>query len=176
MCVLGRGILAEVRKDMALLGLPSWSPAAPAHPGEKCWGKFGADQWQTFCMVNLPITLIRLWGSKPKDSREHCMLVNFLHLISAVKLAAMRKMSKERITQYKAHMHKYLTSLLNHYPNMSITPYQHLSLHFGPLLQCFGPTHAWHCFAFEHYNYLMQQILTNSKPGASGGLYIHLGD
>lgn len=76
-------------------------------------------------------------------------------------------MSEGQITDYEAHMHKYLTSLLDLYPNTNITPYQHLALHFGPLLRRFGPTHAWRCFPFERYNYLVQQIPTNSKPGMS---------
>jgi hypothetical protein len=151
---------------MVILGLPSWMPAAPAHPGEKRWGKFSADQWRTFCMVNLPTTLTRLWGSLPKDSREYQVLINFLHLVSAVKLATMRKMNEERVEEYETHMHKYLTSLLELYPNTRITPYQHIALHYGPFLRRFGPTHAWRCFPFERYNYLMQQIPTNTKPGA----------
>jgi hypothetical protein len=153
---------------MQRIVLPSWVPRAPSHPGEKKWGKLGADQWRSFCLVNLPITLIRLWGSLDVESREHKMLVNFLHLISAIKLATMRKMTKERIAQYERHMHQYLTSLLELYPETSITPYQHLSLHFGDLLERFGPTHAWRCFAFERYNYLMQNIPTNSKFGMFG--------
>lgn len=150
---------------MNLVFLPSWLPAAPAHPGEKKWGKFSADQWRTFSMVNLPVTLIRLWGLKNRESRKHRMLVNFLHLVSAVKLATMRNVNEEQITGYEYHMHEYLTTLLDLYPETSITPYQHLSLHFGHLLRRFGPTHAWRCFPFERYNYLMQNVPTNGHLG-----------
>jgi hypothetical protein len=163
--VLGCGVLKEIREDMLRLELPSWSAAAPAHPGEAKWGKFGADQWRAFCLINLPVTLIRLWGNFDADSREHKMLVNFMHLVTAVKLATMRKMTKDRISQYESHMHQYLTSLQSLYPEKDLTPYQHLSLHFGPLLRRFGPTHAWRCFPFERYNYLMQQIPTNNHFG-----------
>jgi hypothetical protein len=163
--VLGRGVLQEIRKDMKRIELPSGVTPSPQHPGEKKWGRFTADQWRTFCTVNLPITLIRLWGPKDKDSREHRMLVNFMHLVSAVRLGTMRKITPHRITQYNSHIHQYLSSLSELYPNNSITPYQHLSLHFGTHLQRFGPTHAWRCFPFERYNYLMQQISTNNKFG-----------
>ena len=165
--VLGRQTLSEIRKDMKRTQFPSWMSTAPAHPGESKWGKFSADQWRTFCTQVLPITLIRLWGSKPKGSRERDMLDNFMHLVSAIKLATMRKMTPSRIAQYEHHMHTYLQTLLKLYPDITITPYQHLSLHFGSLLERFGPTHAWRCFPFERYNYVMQQIPTNQKFGTS---------
>jgi hypothetical protein len=164
-CVLGRRVLQEVRNDANRMQLPSWLSPAPKHPGEKKWGKFTAAQWRAFCTINLPITLIRLWGGKDKDTREHRMLVNFMHLVTAIKLATMRTMTPTRIEQYQSHMHQYLQSLLDLYPHTSITPYQHLSLHFGAHLQRFGPNQAWRCFPFERYNFLMQQIPTNSKFG-----------
>lgn len=163
--VLGRDTIAEIRRDMHEITLPSWFTRAPSHPGERKWGKFTADQWRAFCMVNLPITLIRLWGSKPKDSREHKMLINFMHLVTAVKLGTMRKVTGTSIAAYELHMHKYLTGVLKLYPHTEISPYQHLALHFGTMLQRFGPTHTWRCFPFERYNYLLQKIPTNSKFG-----------
>ncbi|KAJ3506647.1 hypothetical protein NLJ89_g6753 [Agrocybe chaxingu] len=163
--VLGTEVLAAVREDMERLSLPSWVPRAPAHPGEKRWGKFSADQWRTFCTLILPITLIRLWGSHPEDSREKQQLDNFLHLVAAVKIGTQRKITKSDIAQYEIHMHTYLTTLLTLYENAEITPYQHLALHFGPLLENFGPTQSWRCFPFERYNYLMQKIPTNQKFG-----------
>ena len=147
------------------LALPSWVSPAPKHPGESSWGKFTADQWKSFCTINLPITLIRLWGAKPHDSREYRMLANFMHLVTAVKLATMRQMTERRILKYESHMRKYLTTLLELYPDTTITPYQHMALHFGDMLRRFGPTHAWRCFPFERYNYLLQQTPTNSKFG-----------
>jgi hypothetical protein len=163
--VLGRETLREIRNDMAHMQHPSWLDPAPKHPGERKWGKFTADQWRTFCTINLPITLIRLWGGKDKKSREYQMLENFMHLVAAIKLATMRKMTPARIQQYKSHISQYLSSLLDLYPHTSITPYQHLSLHFGDHLERFGPNQAWRCFPFERYNFLMQQIPTNDKFG-----------
>jgi hypothetical protein len=51
-------------------------------------------------------------------------------------------------------------------PGADYGPYQHLALHFGDQLCHFGPTHSWHCFPFERYNYLLQKILTNMIWGA----------
>lgn len=146
---------------MAAMHLPGWVSRSPSHPGESRWGKFHADQWRAFCTINLPVTLIRLWGSKPKDSREYQMLSNFMHLVTAIKLATMRKMTKARISEYEFHMHSYLTTLLELYPGTDISPYQHMALHFGDQLRRFGPTHAWRCFPFERYNYLLQKVKTN---------------
>ncbi|KAJ2912144.1 hypothetical protein MD484_g8273, partial [Candolleomyces efflorescens] len=102
--VLGKKTLAEIRKDMARLQLPSWVARAPSHPGEKKWGKFTADQWRTYCMQILPVTLIRLWGKKPADSTEYRRLDNFMHLVSAVKLATMHKVSEDQIVEYEFHI------------------------------------------------------------------------
>jgi hypothetical protein len=166
-CVLGRGVLAEIRHDMEHLRFPSWMAKAPSHPGEEKWGKFSADQWKTFCIHTLSITLVRLWGHKPEDSLERRQLDNFMHLVSAVKLATMRKVTEEVVARYEYHMHSYLRSLQLLYPDVKLTPYQHLSLHFGEFLRRFGPTHAWRCFPFERYNYVMQNLPTNRIFGES---------
>ncbi|KAL0957381.1 hypothetical protein HGRIS_001183 [Hohenbuehelia grisea] len=153
--VLGKTTLREIRHDMARQKFPSWFARAPGHPGESKWGKFTADQWKAFCTVHLPTTLTRLWGSKPSDSTERMMLDNFMHLVQAVKAANARVITREHIAQYEHHITAYVTQLLRLYPGTTITPYQHLSLHFGRLLRNIGPTHAWRCFNFERYNYLM---------------------
>ncbi|KAJ2912344.1 hypothetical protein MD484_g8074, partial [Candolleomyces efflorescens] len=163
--VLGRQTLAEIRDDMGRLGLPTWVARAPSHPGEKKWGKFTADQWKAFCMHHLPVTLTRLWGGAPEGSVERLRLDNFMHLISAVKLATMYSMSESRIQKYEHHMRQYITTLLNLYPGTSLTPYQHLALHFGRQLRMFGPVHAWRCFAFERFNYVLQNFPTNGRFG-----------
>lgn len=150
---------------MQNMQLPSWISRAPTHPGETKYGKYHADQWQAFCTINLPVTLVRLWGSKPKDSREYRMLENFMHLVTAVKLATMRKITPSRITDYEHHIRQYLSTLLDLFPGTEVSPYQHMSLHFGDQLRRFGPTHAWRCFPFERYNYLFQKIPTNNIYG-----------
>jgi len=165
--VLGKETLEEIHADMEHLNLPSWVSRAPRHPGVSKRGKFTADQWRTFCTINLVFTLTRLWGSEPTDSRKRKMLDNFMDLVTAVKLANMQKMTPERIHQYEIHMRRYLETLIILYPGTTVTPYQHLALHFGVLLRQFGPTHGWRCFPFERYNYLLQQIPTNMKFGKS---------
>ncbi|KAJ3963911.1 hypothetical protein EV361DRAFT_120089 [Lentinula raphanica] len=153
---------------------PSWMASAPSRPGEASQGKFTADQWRTFCTVHLPITLIRLWGSLPSTDRKRQMLVNFMHLVTAVRLGTMRVMTEERIQLFESHIRAYLEEMIGFgqsdrlgglYPHTSITPYQHMMLHFGTLLRRFGPVHSWRCFAFERFNYILQSTPTNQRFG-----------
>ncbi|KAJ3501185.1 hypothetical protein NLJ89_g9453 [Agrocybe chaxingu] len=109
--ILGRETLKEVRIDMDRLVLPSWVSAAPRNPGDAKTGKFTADQWRTFCTINLSLTLNRLWGSEPEGSRKRLMLDNFMHLVTAIKLASMHCVTQDRISHYIFHMHRYLEGL-----------------------------------------------------------------
>ena len=93
------------------------------------------------------------------------MLENYIHLVTAIKLATKRRITSEDIAGYEFHMHAYLKSLLVLYPSSSLTPYQHLALHFGPFLTRFGPTHAWRCYPFERYNHIMQRTPNNQRFG-----------
>lgn len=162
-CVLGKNTLGEVREDMDRLCLPSWIGRGPKQPGEAKQGRLKADEWRTLCMVNLPITLVRLWGQDKGRSGD--VLNNYMHLVQAVKIASQRQISAQDIKNYQYHMHSYLESLLKLYLGTTITPYQHISLHFGEHLRRWGPVHSWRCFAFERFNGMLQNITTNCKFG-----------
>ncbi|KAE9383424.1 hypothetical protein BT96DRAFT_843851, partial [Gymnopus androsaceus JB14] len=152
-----------VQEDMFKLGMPSWIDPAPSRPGEKGQGSFSADQWRTFYTINLLFTLVRLWGSLPQEDCRYKMLINFMHLITAVRLADMRVMTEACIRSFEYHMRVYLEELIDLYPHTRITTYQHMSLHFGNLLRWFGPAHSWRCFAFERLNYTIRKFPTNSR-------------
>ncbi|KAJ3563554.1 hypothetical protein NP233_g8865 [Leucocoprinus birnbaumii] len=164
-CVLGRETISEIQKDISHLSLPSWVPKGPAHPGQAKGGKLHADQWRSFFTINLPVTLTRLWGSEDSTSRKALMLENLFELVSAVKIASLRCITDQEINLYEKHFAKYLATLLNLFPGTKIAPYQHIAMHFGEFLRRFGPTHGWRCFAFERYNYLLQQSSTNQILG-----------
>lgn len=164
--VLGKTVIPKIREDMDRLTLPSWVSRGPAHPGEAKGGKLHADQWRSFFTINLPISLARLWGSNSADSKKQEMLVNFLHLVTAVQLASRHTITEEHVQLYEEHMHQYLATLLPLYPSTKMVPNQHNALHFGDYLRRFGPTHGWRCFAFERFNYLLQQISTNMIVGS----------
>ncbi|KAF9488327.1 hypothetical protein BDN71DRAFT_1536650 [Pleurotus eryngii] len=120
---------------MACLLLPSCVGRGPHQPREAAGGHLKADEWRTFCTVNLPITLTRLWSGDSATTHERCMLKNFLHLVQAVRIASFREISNADVHAYEFHMHAYLTSLLSLYPGIKIVPNQHISLHFGEHLR-----------------------------------------
>ncbi|KAL1750194.1 hypothetical protein FB107DRAFT_187608, partial [Schizophyllum commune] len=157
--------LAEIDHDAETLILPSSMQAAPKSAGERKGGKFKAASWLTYALVNLPITLIRLWGGAPPDSRERAMLDNYMHLVKAIRLASLPYMTSEVIESYTSEMHRYLTTLLELFPGTTITIYQHLSLHLPLLLAEHGPTHAWRCWVVERMNHVLQTLNTNNKFG-----------
>jgi len=154
---------------MGVLSFPSWMTKAPAHPGESKWGNFSADQWRTFCTHILPVTLIRLWGNRDQSTVERQQLDNFMHLVSAVKLATMRTITEARVAEYEYHIYEYLRTLLILYPNIKPTAYHHLVLHFGDFLRGMGPSSAYRCFNFERYNYILQKLPTNRIFGNLSG-------
>lgn len=163
--VLGRLTLAEVWVDMSKTTLPSWIGRAPPKLGDGRHGKLSADQWRTACTVNLVITLVRIWGLKASNDRHHQMLDNFMDLITACKLAMMRKTTPDRIEKFQKHMCQYLKTTKELYVYTALTPNHHLSLHLPRLFENFGPPHAWVCFVFERCLRWLKFIKTSNKFG-----------
>lgn len=163
--VLGRVTLAEVWVDMSKTTLPSWIGRAPPRLGDGRHGKLSADQWRTACTVNLVVTLVRLWGLKSPSDRHHQMLDNFMDLVTACKLAMMRKTTPDRIEQFQKHMRQYLKTTKELYVYTALTPNHHLSLHLPQLFENFGPPHAWVCFVFERCLRWLKFIKTSNKFG-----------
>jgi hypothetical protein len=166
--VLGRLTLAEVWTDMAKTTLPSWIGHAPPKLGDGRHGKLSADQWRTACTINLVVTLVRLWGLKPPNDRQYQMLANFMDLVTACKLAMMRKTTPDRIEQFQNHMSRYLATMKELYVYSGLTPNHHLSLHLPQLFKDFGPPHAWNCFVFERCLRWLKFIKTSNKFGKLG--------
>ncbi|RXW12219.1 hypothetical protein EST38_g13635 [Candolleomyces aberdarensis] len=102
--VLGHAVLTAVADDMQKMVLPRWVNPAPIRAGQKSHGKLSADQWQSFCGIHLIVTLIRLWGRQPKQSRWYDMLTNFLDLVRAVEISSLLVTSQEHISAYKTYM------------------------------------------------------------------------
>jgi hypothetical protein len=163
--VLGRLTLAEVWMDMSKTTLPSWVGRAPPRLGDGRHGKLSADQWRTACTVNLVVTLVRLWGPKSPNDRQYRMLVNFMDLVTACKLAMMRRTTPDHIELFQQHMHQYLETMKELYVYSGLTPNHHLSLHLPKLFENFGPPHAWNCFIFERCLRWLKFIKTSNKFG-----------
>lgn len=165
--VLGRTTLQEIWADIEAMILPSWAGKPSSSVGRKGRGKLKADEWRTFCNVNLVHTLPRLWHGESTNvkPRYKDLLDNFMDLVTATKLASSRILTPQIISRHSRSIRQYLKGLRRLFPHVDLSPNQHLSVHLTTMLLDFGPTHAWRCFPFERYNYILQQINTSMKFG-----------
>lgn len=168
--ILGKGRLWEIWADMDRTVVPEWMGSAPHHIGDGQHRKVGADDWRLFATVNLVITMPRLWGHLSPDSRERHLLVNLMHMVTATKYACYRRMNVRFIDAYIKHTLAWLQGLVVLFPGISLASNQHLAVHLPFFLLHFGPTHAWRCFAYERWNYVLQRINTNNHIGKSANL------
>ena len=143
--------------------LPSNYARVPPAVGTKGQGNLGADEWRTFCTINLPVTLVALWGPLGEGSREHQLLCNFMHLVTAVKLASSRRTTSQRLEDYRTHMHRYLVELLELFPGTSILHNQHKALHIPDVFSRIGPAHVQWCFGQERGNGDLEDYNTNNR-------------
>ena len=166
--VLGKAVLEEIWKDQERLTLPSFVSPAPARFGSE-QRKLTADQWRSVGMIHLVVSLVRLWGNE--EGRKRLMLNNYMHLITAVHIASLRSTSRPLAELFTRHYKLYLEGMVELYKEGKVQSVHHACLHFEGMLQGFGPVHAWRAWAFERYNYLLQQTKTNMRFGGFS-LYI----
>ena len=157
--------MSAIQEDMKSIDIPSWVNPAPVNWGTTSRGKLSADQWKTICTINLPITLIRLWGREV--SRKHDMLSNFIDLVTTIQLLNMCFTSEDLISHYEDCILRYLRELKSLYKHAKIKPIHHTALHIPDFMRFFGPVHSYHSQAFERYNNLLQKQNTNQKFGKS---------
>jgi hypothetical protein len=138
--------------------LPSCYSPAPPHIGDKSQGKISADGWRVFSTVHLIVTLGCIWDSKPADTHKHQLFSNLCNLIRATKIATGRSITVAHADKFHCLMLKYLGGLDSLFPGQQLVPYHHISIHLNKLLCCFGPTMTWHCWVFEQYNHMLQNI------------------
>jgi hypothetical protein len=169
--VLGSDIMEAIWEDMAFTHLPSWVGLVPRNWGTSKRGKLTADNWRVICTIHLPITLIRLW--KDETGRKAELLHNFMDLATAVRIANMRVSSKNQVQAYNFHISRYASALPALFPDVSIKPTVHAALHFGDIMDLFGPVHSHSAPFYERYIYFLQRLNTNKKLGAYP-LYINL--
>ncbi|KAJ3531570.1 hypothetical protein NM688_g7556 [Phlebia brevispora] len=164
--VLGHAMLNAVWEDMKRTLLPSWISPAPRNVGTTERGKLSADHWRSLCTIHLPITLIRLWGSFPKESRQMQMLKNYMDLVTAVGIAGMLITSNVHIKAYRQAILRYLENAKVLYKECSFKPNHHLAIHLADVfLPNFGPFHPIRAFHTERNNFMLQKENTNMKFG-----------
>ena len=164
--ILGRRTLQYIHGRMPYTELPSWMNTVPNSVGTKARGKLSADQWHIFCVVYLPIILIRAWY---QDDSKKDILDNFMDLVTEVVVGSLLEMSQEAIAVYETVSLRYLQRAQELYPSMSITPNQHNSLHISLFLALYGPLHSIRTFFSERMNFLLQRHHTNTKFGELAG-------
>ncbi|KAI5823491.1 hypothetical protein K523DRAFT_221644, partial [Schizophyllum commune Tattone D] len=163
--VLGRTRIEEIQHDLASFRAPSSTQAPPKNVGEPSGGKLKASNYEVLGLVNIPTTLIRLWGGLAEDTREKRVLDNYMHLVKAVRLGTAPRTPPEAISMYADEICRYLTGLVELFPGTSITPYQHMAVHLPLFLRAHGPTHSWRCWIVERMNYVLQSLNTNNRFG-----------
>ncbi|KZS87152.1 hypothetical protein SISNIDRAFT_419999, partial [Sistotremastrum niveocremeum HHB9708] len=123
--------------------------------------------WRITCSFHLVVTLVRLWGAEPKNSRYAKMLHNVMDLVTATKLGSARELTEERITAFETHMHRYLQEMLDLFPHVSVTLSQHNCLHLPSMFRDFGPAHGFSAWHYERWNHILQIIKTNGRLSTS---------
>lgn len=155
--------MAAVWSDMERTQLPSWIRPAPHNWGTSEHGKLSADQWRVLCTIHLPITLIHLWENETGRKKE--LLQNFMHLVTAVRIANMRVSSPNQIRAYNENIFCYVDGIKNLFPYNKLKPVAHAALHIGDGLELFGPSHAHSAPFYERYINFLHRVKTNGKIG-----------
>ncbi|KIK29010.1 hypothetical protein PISMIDRAFT_89436 [Pisolithus microcarpus 441] len=145
--------------------LPSCVTRAPRNLGSRSHGKLKADQWRTACLVNLVITLCRLWGGINASQKNQSLLRNYLSLVIAVRWATTRTTSNYHTDVVEQFLVYYIHSTLEIFGARALVYNNHASLHVPECLGAYGPAHGWWAFPFERYNGVLQRFSTNSKIG-----------
>ena len=89
-----------VKADMTVMLYPSFLKQAPPDVGSASAGTLSAEQWRTFCMINLVITLVRIWGHLPNSDRRSNLLRNFINLVAAVRVGTAKRITPTKINSY----------------------------------------------------------------------------
>ncbi|KAJ3899897.1 hypothetical protein F5879DRAFT_810115, partial [Lentinula edodes] len=165
--VIGRDLLEEIWADMKRTILPTWIQSPPPNWGTPAQGKLSAEEYKVVCSISLVITLVRVWGYGTEDaqSRHFKMLLNYLDLVHAVHVLLLRETSRQSREYYVFHMQRYLETVLVLYPDFTLKPNHHFSLHVVTDLETMGPGHARSTPVFERINHSLQELNANQHLG-----------
>lgn len=162
--MLDKNVLTQIRSDMSTTILPTFLSRAPLEVGSASAGSLTAEQWRTFCMVHLVVTLVRIWRILPTTDKRHRALINFVHLVVAARLGTTKQVTPYKIGCYEEAIHKYLTGLRTLFPDVALVPNHHLALHLPENLHAFGPVHSYWTFPFERCIRILRNVNSNFHP------------
>lgn len=168
--VFGSNMLGLYRSINKRTILPTHVKRGPEGLGDAGFGSLTADEWNTVCLILLPLTLVPLWIKKPPQSREKKLLDNFCHLVAALRLAGKRSTSQEIAALFDQHYKEYLHGVKALFPGQHLNPNHHMFGHTPEVLMQYGPVRGWAAWAFEFLNGLAQKIHTNHKEGKSNSI------
>ncbi|KAG8719474.1 hypothetical protein FRC09_011093 [Ceratobasidium sp. 395] len=160
--LLGLEVVAEIKADMQRTNIPSWLKKPPLNFATIDHGKLASEEYKSLTLISLPITLIRLWSSKP-ELREY--LDNFLHFSIAVRLHSYQSLTDRDESLFERHYQEYVDKLKTLYPFNSITPVQHLGLHIPYFMRKLGPSTRYTENTCEMFIGMLEDISTNSRIG-----------
>ena len=163
-----------VKADMDETLFPSFLKRAPLDVGSASAGTLSAEQWRTFCMISLVITLVRIWSYLPNSDRRSYLLRNFVNLVAAVRAGTAKSITPAKVNMYGVRMLDYLCGLRALFPDMALVPNHHLALHLSEVLHSFGPTQSYWAFPFERCIRLLRNVNTNFHPSKPHLLYLAL--
>ena len=150
---------------MAKTNLPSWVKHAPQNLGCLSHGKIMAEQWHTACLINLIITLCRIWGKSGTTAKDTVLLWNYLSLMIMIHWATICSVMPTHISIIKDHFVYYTQSIATIFREKALVVNNHAFLHTPECLQAFRPAHGRWAFPFEWFNGIIQQLNTNHKIG-----------
>lgn len=165
--VLGQTRLKAVQEDIDATIVPNWVGYVPRNFGTAAAGKLTADVLRWANTIYLPITLIRLWGHLPVETRERQILDCTMWMILAVELLSSRVMNLERAQDAALAYREYTYGLRRLWPDLSLQPCHHYMFHLLDLLPYIGPIANWNAFVYERNIGIMQRIQTNNRPSKS---------
>ena len=172
--MLNKEVLAQIRSDISATVLPTFLSRAPLEVGSAAAGSLTAEQWRTFCMVHLVITLVRIWRTLPATDKRHQSLMNFVHLVAATRLGTTKQVTPLKISRYEDAIYKYLSGLRTLFPDLTLVPNHHLALHLPEDLHAFGPVHSYWTFPFERCIRLLRNVNSNFHPSTLMSGHKHL--
>ncbi|KAJ3858812.1 hypothetical protein EV359DRAFT_51758 [Lentinula novae-zelandiae] len=159
--VIGKDLLAEIWADMGPTILPTWIQPPPPKWGTIAAGKLSADEYKVICSISLVVTLIRVWGYENAEG----MLQNYVDLVHAIHVLFLRETSQKSRGYYKSHMLRYLRTVLDLYPDITLKSNHHLAIHIIADLENLGPGHAQSTPVFERVNHALQMVNSNQHLG-----------
>ncbi|KAJ3970594.1 hypothetical protein EV361DRAFT_801746 [Lentinula raphanica] len=146
--------------------LPSWIQKPPSRWGTPAAGKLSADEYKVISSISMVITLIRVWGYQNSvGSRRYKMLENYLDLIRAIHVLFLRETTSKSRAYYHSHILRYLRTILELYPDVTLKSNHHLSIHIITDLETLGPGHARSSPVFERTNHSYQEVPANQHIG-----------